>query len=69
MVARKIRTSQAENGFSLGKRYVQGQQFSGEPQIDDAPVNGGKALLNVPTLHPAAINAYRSWSRDGGTPG
>jgi hypothetical protein len=44
---------------------VHGQQFSGEPQIDDAPVNRRKAFLNVPTLHPASINAYRSWSRDG----
>ena len=50
MVARKIGTSQTENGFYLGKRYMHGQQFSGAPQINDAPVNRRKAFVNVPTL-------------------
>ena len=56
VVAGKMRTSQTENSFHLGRRYVDGQQFSREPQIDDAPVGLGKALPNVPALHPALID-------------
>ena len=56
VVAGKMRTSQTENSFHLGRRYVDGQQFSSEPQIDDAPVGLGKALPNVPALYPALID-------------
>jgi hypothetical protein len=56
MTAGKIWASQADDSFHLNWRYVHGQQFSSEPQIDDAPVNLGKAFLNMPTLHPGAIN-------------
>ena len=56
MTAREIWASQAEDRFHLSWRYVHGKQFSSEPQIDDAPVNLGKAFLNTPTLHPGSIN-------------
>ena len=56
VVAGKMRTSQTENSFHLGRRYVDGQQFSSEPQINGAPVGLGKALPNVPALHPALID-------------
>jgi hypothetical protein len=55
MVAWKIWAAQANDSFHLGWRYVQGEQFSSEPQIDDAPVNLGKTFLNMPTLHPGSI--------------
>jgi hypothetical protein len=57
VVAGKIWTSQTENRFHLGCRYVHGQQFSSQPQIDNAPVRLGKALPNTPTFRPALINA------------
>ena len=58
MTARKIWASQAEDRFHLCWRNVHGKQFSSEPQIDDAPVNLGKAFLNTPTLHPGSINTH-----------
>ena len=63
MMAREIRASQTQDSFHLSWRYVHGEQFSGEPQIDDAPVNLGKAFLNMPTLHPGAINTRGSLHR------
>jgi hypothetical protein len=63
MTAREIRASQADDRFHLSRRYVHGEQFSSEPQIDDAPVNLGKAFLNMPTLHPASINTRGSLRR------
>ena len=63
MLTRENWTAQAEDGFHLSWRYVHGQQFSGEPQIDDAPVEVRKTILNMPTLHPAAINACGSLHR------
>ena len=57
MLAGEMWTCEAENRFHLGRRNVHGQQFSGEPQIDDAPVRLGKALANMQTLHPALIDA------------
>jgi hypothetical protein len=65
-VAGKMRTSQTENSFHLGRRYVDGQQFSREPQIDDAPVGLGKALPNVPELHPAVIDSDGSLGSNRG---
>ena len=56
MMARETWTSQTEDSFHLSRGYVQGKQFSHEPQIDDAPVNLWKAFLNMPTFHPASIN-------------
>jgi hypothetical protein len=41
MTAGKIWASQADDSFHLSWRYVQGEQFSSEPQIDDAPEPGG----------------------------
>src|SRR5258708_19884436 len=61
-----MRTSQTENSFHLGRRYVDGQQFSREPQIDDAPVGLGKALPNVPALHPALIDSDGSLGSNRG---
>ncbi len=66
VVAGKMRTSQTENSFHLGGRYVDGQQFSREPQIDDAPVGLGKALPNVPALHPALIDSDGSLGSNRG---
>ena len=57
VMAREIWASQADDSFHLSWRYVHGEQFSSEPQIDDAPVNVGKAFLNMPTLQPGSINA------------
>src|ERR1700732_790577 len=57
VVAGKIWTSQTENRFHLGCRYVHSQQVSSQPQIDNAPVRLGKALPNTPTFRPALINA------------
>ena len=56
VVAGKMWTSQTENRFHLGCRYVHGQEFSSQPQIDDAPVGLRKALPNMPTFRPALIN-------------
>jgi hypothetical protein len=64
VLAGEMWTSEAENGFHLGHRNVHGQQFSREPQIDDAPVRLGKALSNTPMLHPALIDAGGSLDRD-----
>ena len=55
VVAGKMRTSQTENSFHLGRRYMDGQQFSRQPQIDDAPVGLGKALPNVPAPPPVIL--------------
>ena len=66
VVAGKIRTSQTENSFHLGRRYVDGQQFSSEPQIDDAPVGLGKALPNAPAPRPALIDSDGSLSSNRG---
>ncbi len=66
VVAGKMRTSQTENSFYLGRRYVDGQQFSSEPEIDDAPVGLGKALPNVPALHPALIDSDGSLDSNRG---
>jgi len=64
MLTGEMWTSEAENGFHLGRRNVHGQQFSREPQIDDAPVRPGKALANMPMLHPALIDAGGSLDRN-----
>src|SRR5260370_16167314 len=56
VVAGKILASQTENRFHLGCPYVHGQQFSIQPQIDDAPSRVGKALPNTPTFRPPLIN-------------
>src|ERR1700733_7676539 len=66
VVAGKIWTSQTENRFHLGCRYVHSQQFSSQPQIDNAPVRLGKALPNSPTFRPALINAGGSVGRNRG---
>jgi len=60
MPAREIWASQADDRFHLSWRYAHSEQFSGEPQIDDAPVNLRKAFRNTPTLHPGAINTRGS---------
>ena len=65
MMAREIGASQAEDRFHLSGRYVHGEQFSSQPQIDDAPVNLRKAFLNMPTPHPGSINTHGSLRRDG----
>jgi hypothetical protein len=64
MLAGEMWTCEAENGFHLGRRDVHGQQFSREPQIDDAPVRLGKAFANMPMLHPALIDASSSLHRN-----
>ena len=64
MLAGEMWTAEAENSFHLGRRNVHSQQFSREPQIDDAPVRLGKALANMPTLHPALIDAGSSLDRN-----
>jgi hypothetical protein len=66
MTAGKIWASQAENSFHLGRGYVHGEQFSSQPQIDDAPVQSGKEFPNTPTFHPASIDTCRSLSRHRG---
>src|SRR5260370_8806358 len=62
-----MRTSQTENSFHLGRRYVDGQQFSSEPQIDNAPVGLGKALPNVPGVHPALVDSDGSLASSRGS--
>lgn len=62
VVAGKIWTSQTENSFHLDCRYVHGQQFSSQPQIDDAPVRLRKALPNTPTFRPALIMRAAPWA-------
>jgi len=57
MTARKIWASQADDSFHLDRGYVHGEQFSGDPEIDNAPIGTRKALVNVPTLKPALIDA------------
>jgi hypothetical protein len=64
MLAGEMWTSEAENGCHLGRRNVHGQQFSREPQIEDAPVRLGKALANMPMLHPALIDVGSSLDRN-----
>lgn len=66
VMAGKIWTSQTEDGFHLGCRYMHAQQFSSEPQIDDAPVRLGKVLANMPTLRPALIDAGGSLGSNRG---
>src|ERR1700730_4270353 len=66
MMVGKIWASQAENSFHLGWRYVHAQQFSSDPQIDDAPVRLGKALPNMPRFRPALINAGGSLGSNRG---
>jgi hypothetical protein len=66
VMAGKIWTSQTENSFHLGWRYVHGQQFSSKPQIDDAPVRLEKALPNMPAFRPALINAGGSLGSNRG---
>jgi len=66
VMAGKIRASQAEDSFHLGGSDVHSQQFPGEPQIDDTPVHLGKALRNVPTVHPTSIDLCGGVSRYGG---
>src|SRR5215469_1911274 len=63
MTAREIGASQADDSFHLSGRYVHGEQFSSQPQIDNAPVNLGKAFLNMPTLQPGSINTRSSLRR------
>lgn len=63
MMARETWTAQAKDCFHLSWGYVQGKQFSSEPQIDDAPVHVRETILNMPTLHPAAINPCGSLHR------
>ena len=59
ILAWKKWASEAENGLYLSARNVHGQQFSREPQIDNAPVRQGKALANMPMLHPALKLPYK----------
>jgi hypothetical protein len=66
VVAGKIWASQTENSFHLGCRYVHGQQFSSQPQINDAPVRLEKALPNMPAFRPASINVGGSLGRHRG---
>src|SRR5262249_7913879 len=63
VTARENWASQADDSFHLSWRYVHGEQFSSEPQIDDAPVNLRKAFLNMPTLQPGSINTRGSLRR------
>ena len=65
MMTREIWASQAEDSLHLSWRYVHGEQFSSQPQIDDAPVKLGKAFLNMPTLHPGSIYPRRCVRRQG----
>jgi len=66
MVARETGTAQTEHGPHLGGQDVHGQQFSSEPEIDDAPVGSGKAIPNMPTLNPALIDTPRGLRGDLG---
>jgi hypothetical protein len=65
VVTGKTWASQADDSFRLSRRYVHGEQFSGEPEIDGAPVDGGKTMANTPTLHPTPIDTCGSLSRHG----
>ena len=65
MLAGKVGTAQTENGFDLRGRCVLGEQLSGQPQIDDAPIGLWKAFANVPTRQPALIDGDSSLRGDG----
>jgi transcriptional regulator of met regulon len=47
--AGKLRAAQAKNSFLLCRGNMHAEQFSGEPEIDDAPVSVGKTIVNTPT--------------------
>ena len=64
MVAGKIGTAQAQNFPDLIWRGVLGEQFSGQPEIDDAPIRLREALQNTPTLNPTLIHNRSALRRD-----
>lgn len=64
MVPRKIGTAQAQNFPDLSWGCVLGEQFSGQPQIDDAPIGLRKALQNMPTLKPTLIHSNSAFRRN-----
>ena len=64
MVARKIGTAQAQNFPDLSWGGVLGEQFSGQPEIDDAPIGLREALQNTPTLNPTLIHNRSALWRD-----
>src|SRR5215471_2150130 len=56
MVARKIRAAQAQDFHDLSRGSMLGEQFAGQPEIDDAPIGARKTLANAPTLNPMLID-------------
>src|SRR5215469_9287510 len=56
VLARQSGTAQAQNFPDLGRRCRLGEQFGGQPEIDDAPIGLREALQNTPTLKPAPID-------------
>jgi hypothetical protein len=64
VVARKIRTAQAQNFHDLSWGCVLGEQFSGQPQIDDTPIRARKALANAPTFNPTLVHGSCAFAGD-----
>ena len=64
MVAGKIGTAQAQNFPDLIWRGVLDEQFSGQPEIDRAPIRLREALQNAPTLNPTLIHNRSAFRRD-----
>ena len=62
--ARQSGTAQAQNFPDLGRRCMLGEQFGGQPEIDDAPIGLREALQNTPTLKPAPIDRRGASGRD-----
>jgi hypothetical protein len=66
MLARKIRAAQAQDFHDLSLGCVLGEKFSGQPEIDDAPIRARKALVNAPTLDPTLVDGSGGFAGDGG---
>lgn len=56
VAAGKLRAAQSEDSLGLSRWHALREERAGDPQIHDAPVRAGKALLNVPSAHPRLVD-------------
>src|SRR5215469_17152369 len=66
MVTRKIWATKAQDFHDLSWRCMLGEQFAGQPEIDDAPIRTRKTLANAPTLNPTLIDGSCALARERG---
>ena len=59
VAAGKLRAGEPENFVYLGGSPTSGQQASGDPQVDDAPVGLREAIADVPARHTIPIDFGR----------